>query len=155
MSWKHFLRWQSNSWHFASLGEVFKASDYKIFNATPYPPGILVKRNDDSGQGGGGFFFIKRVHAQTNTHTHKCSFIKFYFLLWEFLGFTPVTENLGHLCSVCRVRTSIPSLGEKNGFLFAFFKICKRFPSIPGHQHSVFKLGRSGKKFTKDKNCSK
>ena len=63
-----------------------------------------------------------------HTHTHKCSFIKFYFLLWEFLGFTPVTENLGHLCSVCRVRTSIPSLGEKKGLFFAFLKSAKDFP---------------------------
>lgn len=75
-----------------------------------------------------GWFLFYKECSYSYKHTHKCSFIKFYFLLWEFLGFTPVTENLGHLCSVCRVRTSIPSLGEKKSLFFAFLKSAKDFP---------------------------
>ena len=154
MPWKHFLRWQSNSWHFASLAEVFKASDYKIFNATPYPPGILVKRNDDSGQGWGGFCFTKSVHIHTNTHTnaHLSSFI---FFCENSLVSLRLQKTWVIFAQFAALEPQYLRWGKRKASFLFFFKICKRFPSIPGHQHSVFKLGRSGKKFIKDQNCSK
>ena len=38
-----------------------------------------------------GVVFFCKEGSYSDKHTHKWSFIKFYFLLWEFLDFTPVT----------------------------------------------------------------